>query len=166
MTLLHITDRYMLESTPLLSLWILLKEENNIIRRIKKKHADFREHARTRQVHRTGVTLLRVLCNVTAVTVPRLRRSSSAWLRPLCVLKVCHWVKVARAAEWRGVAGNGSHGRTHDWEHLVLSTNCGHTTRRSSPIQNALVRRHVPICPSETLISASVPSFADLQPPV
>lgn len=38
------------------------------------------------------------------VTVPLLRRWNAAWLRPSCVLKVCHWVKVARAAERWGVA--------------------------------------------------------------
>lgn len=41
-------DRHMQERTPLLSPWILLKEENNIITGIKKEHAEFpgtRAHA-------------------------------------------------------------------------------------------------------------------------
>lgn len=48
MTLLHITDRYMWESTPLLSLWILLKEENNITGRIKKKNTQTSGNTRAR----------------------------------------------------------------------------------------------------------------------
>lgn len=57
------------------------------------------------------------------VTIPVLRRPDS-WLRPLGILKVCHWVKVAPAGGGAWLT-NGSHGRAHYWEHLVLSPGWG-----------------------------------------
>lgn len=54
------------------------------------------------------------------VNAPLLRRRGS-WLLPSGVLKVCHWVKVAPAGGEAWLT-NGSHGRSHYREHLVLLT--------------------------------------------
>lgn len=103
MAFLHITDRYMKESTLLLSLRFRLKEENNIIRIIKKKRTrrlSGNTRARGRPTGQASPS------SVFCATWPLQRSPCYVSLAPpTCVLKVCHWVKVARAAEWRGVAG-------------------------------------------------------------
>lgn len=85
-------------------------------------------------LYSSGFTLHVVLCNVTAVLPFLCYVVRTRLAPPPRVLKVCHWVKVARAAGRRGVADKkkkGSHGRAHYWEHSVLSTNPqSHTTRK------------------------------------
>lgn len=98
MTFLHV-DRHMQERTPLLSLWILLKKKNNIITGIKKEHAEFpgtRAHAACPpdRRHPPPCSVQRDRSNGSPVTSLELGLAP-----PPRVLKVCHWVKVARAAE-------------------------------------------------------------------